>query len=151
MFEKQNEKKHNKTIQNGEFFSMANFFRTRLRDSLRNGDEWGLSQNWQPCRRCHREERIFCPFFFLRLKKSGFSRPSKSIKRMVFLGSVDEANPQKCPGIPGEVQKSIAKIRVFFQLLCFFRIPTKIMIFLMERPLYSLYPLGPSRVNPFVA
>ena len=101
MFEKQNEKKHNQnTAHPGNFFSMANFFRTRLRDSLRNGDEWGLSQNWQPCRRCHREEGIF--FVWL----SRIFTSTRALKGMVFLGIVDEANPQKCPGIPGFQSKN---------------------------------------------
>lgn len=107
----------------GEFFLMANFFRTRLRDSLRNGDAWGLSQNWQPCRRCHWEERICFPIFSS-FDYPGFSRPSKSIKRIVFVRIVDEVNPQKCPGIPGEVKRSIAKIIVFLQLVVMKWIPT---------------------------
>lgn len=70
------------------------------------------------------ERKGFVFLFFSSFDYPGFSRPSKSIKRIVFVGIVDEVNPQKCPGIPGEVKKSIAKIIVFLQLVVMKWIPT---------------------------
>lgn len=148
MFEKPKRKKYNQnTAHPGIFFSMANFFRTRLRDSLRNGDAWGLSQNWQPRRRCHREERIFVfLFFFFVWKNPDNSRPSKRLKRIGFLGIVDEVKSPKVPrGIPKIVKNQLQKIRVFLQLVVIFSDPYfKIMIFLYlfngKTVLYSLYP-----------